>query len=263
MVLTRDERNELVRRYWDSELKTTAPHLQKLSVNQSRREYALQRKLLDEYGEALPAVPVSRCPVCGKVLEYPFDAFGLDGMWWNKDGIVPPRRPSEPHHAVLLGAIDFHGRSPVEAEANGQVLPGPGAPFVVPRLLSLPGMSAVISSLQLPKGDTAFLTAYFSDTPPNPLELHQPWAREMLTAGEDGENPTWGAASDSWDFDLRPWIANRQLKWIEPGDRELRLCDEGTCPYVGLPGVREPQMIDMGKLTTLPLPDEQPIDPFE
>jgi hypothetical protein len=263
MALTREERDELVHRYWESERKTTAPYLRQLSVNESRREYALQRKLLAAYGEGLPAVPVSRCPVCGEVLQYAFDAFGLDGMWWNKDGIVPVRRPAEPHHAVVLGAVDFHGREPAEAEPNGQVLPGPGVPFVVPRLLSLPGMSAVISSCGMPKGDTAYVIAYFSEAPVDPLQLHQPWAREGFSVGEDTGDATWGAASDVWDFDLRPWIADGRGKWIDPGDASLTLRESGPCPYVGLPGAREPQMIDMGRLTALPLPDGQPIDPFE
>jgi hypothetical protein len=33
-----------------------------------------------------------------------------------------------------------------------------------------------------------------------------------------------------------------------PGDEELVLKDFGKCPYVGLPGPRDPQVIQLGKL---------------
>lgn len=264
MAITSHPRYKLVQQYWASEAKTSWPNKEKLTSNQARREYAKQEKLLAEYGECLPAVPISRCPFCQTVLEYVFDPMGFDGMWWAKDDIVPTQPPDEPHYRVLQGAVDFHGREPDEAEPNGCVLPGPSVPFVIPRLLQLPGMIAVVSNLTLPHEDAAYLIAYFSEKEIDPYELHECWGRESFgIQDEDGEDVTWGAANDLWDFELQPWIDQGRLKWIEPGDPKLVIKDSGKCPYIGLPGIREPQVIEVGKLGTLPPPDGEPIDPFE
>jgi len=259
-----DDRREIVKRYWDSEQKTSWPNKEKLTTNQVRREFALQEKLLERYTELLTAVPVSRCPFCGVVLNYSFDAMGLEGMWWCKDAIVEASPPEESHFRVLLGSIDFHGREPEEAEPNGSVIPGPGAPFVVPRLLGMEGMIAVMSCLTLPNDDTAYLISYFSEEEMNEYELHQPWARESYDVHDvDGEFESWGTVADSWDFELQPWIDKGRLKWIDPGDKSLTIKDSGKCPYVGLPGTRQPQVIESGKLGLLPLPDDEPINPFD
>ena len=60
------QRDELVRQYWESKRQTSWPVFQTLTSAQRRREYAKQDRLLDQYGEILPAVPVSRCPICGE-----------------------------------------------------------------------------------------------------------------------------------------------------------------------------------------------------
>jgi len=262
MANTRDDRNDVVRRYRESNRRTRAPYLQELTNAQARAEYGRQEKLLAEYGDSLPPVRASACPHCGQVLEYVFDAFGLDGMWWASEGFVNTSMPDHPHFKVLLGAIDFHGRVPREAETTRQILPGPGAPFVVPRLLGLAGMIVVISSLDLPHGDTAYLMAYFSDAPLDQRELHQPWARETFAFVDEEGDVGWTAANDPWDFDLQPWIDKGRVKWINPGDQSFTLQDRGVCPYVGLPGCREPQVVEAGTVGTLPLPDGEPFDPF-
>ncbi len=262
MAVSGDGRNKIVMRYRESDRRTTAPYLDTLTNSQARAEYALQDTLLSSYGDALPPVRVSTCPHCGGELDYVFDPFGLDGMWWASGGPVSTRMPDEPHFKVLLGAIDFHGREPAEAAANRRVLPGPGVPFVVPRLLELPGMIVVISACDLPRGDTAYLMAYFSDAPLDPRDLHQPWGRDTFTFPDEDGDARWTAATDPWDFDLHQWIEKGRVKWINPGDRAFTLQQSGACPYVDLPGRREPQVIEVGKLGTLPLPDGEPFDPF-
>ena len=219
---------------------------------------------LTSTGERLPAVPISRCPLCGDRLEYVLDAGGLDGPWWHIRKLAEYPLPKEKHFSVLLGAIDFHGREPIEAEMHQTVQPGPGVPFVVPRLLGLPGMRAVISTLLLPHGDTAYVIAYFSPTPIHGGLLHQPWPHvDYEVLDERGENQGWGVRNDIWDFDLKSWIASGQVVWTHPGDSSFTLQTEGPCPYVDLAGVRAPQCITRGKLSTLDLPTGEHPEPIE
>ena len=262
MPFTSEERNELLTRYWESVRQTTYPNDEKLTENQLQREYAKQENLLDTYRESLPMVPVSRCPFCSKVLEYTFDPWGLDGMWWG--GEVSEVVPNEPHFRVLQGGIDFHGRQPTEADPNDSVLPGPGVPFVVTRLVAELGLTAVISTFSLPHGDTAYIVGYYSEQSVDPYQLHQPWARESFAVyDDDGAFLTWGAVDDAWDFELQPWIDKGLVRWIDPGDETLTIRDSGNCPYVGLPGSRTRQVIQGGQLSELPLPDDEPFDPFD
>lgn len=258
-------RDVLMEQYSQSERLTSWPLVGKLEIGAARREYDRQGELLRQYAQALPAIPISRCPLCGEVLRYAMDVFRMDGIWWFKDDIVGAPRPHEPHHRVVLGAIDIHGRFPRETREDGEVLPGPSEPFVVPRLLKMRGMVAVISHLDLPHGDTAYLIAYFNRRRFNPWHLHQHWLRESLTVNpEDCPHGRGGcnAATDPWDFVLEPWIARGKLQWVAPGDSRLRLRDTGRCPYLNLPGVRAPQSLARNEVATLPLLDGRPIDSF-
>lgn len=259
----RRERDRLVHEYRESERRTVPPVVDQLSGDDVAREWERQDSLLKQYARSLPEVPVSRCPFTGKVMSYPFDVFGLDGMWWASEGIVPARQVRASHFRLLLGAIDFRGRMPGEAAPNGRVLPGPGAPFVVPRLLEDPGITCVLSSLAMPHGDTAYLMTYFSSRSGRPGLEHQPWARETFSGVDEDGDEWWSMANDRWDFDLEPWLRAGRLQWIEPDDPELRLHQAGTCPYLAVSGTRAPQCIDSGEMTLLPLPDDEPADPFE
>ncbi len=118
-----------------------------------------ERCLFKVYAAGLPVREVSRCPICGKVLGIPIDDLGLDGPWWwtvCPTEFPPPRGCV--HFQVYLGALDLHGRAPVEVVSG--VKPGPGATFVIDRLLSMEGMQAVLSTVRVGRGDTGYLIAY-------------------------------------------------------------------------------------------------------
>ena len=122
----------------------------------SGKEYQRLHKLyyqkLEEYFERLPRVAMSVCPYCGQVLKRSVDPFGLDGPWWGEERLVDVREPKACRHfKVLLGAFKVRPGDPVEATHN--VRPGPDVPFVVPRLLELPGMIAVVGRIELDTGD--------------------------------------------------------------------------------------------------------------
>jgi len=73
-------------------------------------------------------------------------------------------------------------------------------------------------------------------------------------------------ANDVWDFDLTPWIASGQLRWIAPGDPEGEVVGEASgelCPYIDLSGDRFPQVVAWGERDLLDLPDGTMVNPYE
>ncbi|MEO5989141.1 MAG: hypothetical protein ABIU54_13515 [Candidatus Eisenbacteria bacterium] len=220
-------------------------------------------QVLHEYGDRLPRIGISRCPLTMKPLHRSVDPFGLDGPWWHKSCIVEIEEPAPPPtFQLLLGALDLRGRTPVEAQA--EIIPGPQAPFAVARLLKLPGMCAVISQLTLEHGDIAHVIAYYSNEPLPQQKLHQHWLRQDLWFPNASGGTSWLTMNDPHDFALAPWIESAQVKWIAPGDNDL-VVQTGTagCPYLGLPGDPHPQMLSGGQRLLLKIPDGGPIDPFE
>ncbi len=258
------ERDELVRKYWETWRNLSYPAIESISDKEAEEIIAEKNRLIKEYAEHLPFVKAGRCPLCEAILEYPMDIMGLDGPWWAKGPLAEYPRPQGcEHFRVLLGAIDFHGIKPAEAKPVEEALPGPGAPFVVPRMVELPTMKTVISSFRLPRGYTAYAIAYFSEEPLHGAFLHQPWAREAYQAlDENGEYQGWTVANDLWDFDLQPWVERGLLWWINPGDDSLTLHQSGPFPYADTPGVRAPQLIKDGELEQLALPTGQDLDIF-
>jgi hypothetical protein len=223
--------------------------------------YAMQ----GEYADRLPRVVVSACPFTGAPLMRSIDPFGLDGPWWQKDRTFTPAEPAAPPtFRVLLGALDLRGREP--AEAGELVIPGPGAPFVVPRLLELPEMVAVVSRLELANGDLGYPIAYFSTEEMDPTELHQEWTRaELWYSSSDGDEG-WMVMNDPWDFDLAPWIERGKLRWLRSGDESHRVIGPASgerCPFLDLPGDRLPQFVADGTRELGELPDGVPPQPFE
>ena len=264
-AFTPSERKNLLRRYRETWRQLTTPNVQKLSREQAKAVIAEQKHLIAEYAERLPFVPVSRCPYCQKALEYPLDAYGLDGPWWFKSLLAEYPEPDAcEHFQVLLGAMNFNGRVPAESAVNREIVPGPPVPFVVPALIELPTMKAVISSFTMPPGYTAYPIAYFAKQRFHGGLLHQPWGREAYQVrDESGKYESWAVATHPWDFDLQPYIDKDLLLWINPGDSKLVLHSQPPCPYVNRPGARQPQKIVKGQITLLPPPTGKPLEPFE
>jgi hypothetical protein len=218
-------------------------------------------QVLAEYSDRLPRVTLSKCPHCGA----PLGAFGPRARrpWWRLEGSARSRNPHCGHFQVMLGAVSLHGREP--AEVKEEVQPGPDVPFVVPKLLELPKMVAVVSWISLATGDTALPIAYFSPEDIQPVMLHQPWCRtDYWFKTEDGDE-SWSVANDLFDFDLKPYIKKRQLKWVDLEERDLPLHPIGKeeCPFLDLPGDRENQVIEEGSRDLMGLPTGEPGNIFE
>ena len=215
--------------------------------------------ICEEYLDGLPAVGISRCPICEKRLAYPIDTFGLGGLWWN---VAQPVRPEpeemDPHFFALTGAVVLGqgvegGRASVEV-APILVEPGPERPFVIPRLFDVPDMQAVLSTLRIGE-QTAYAIVYFADPVPKDALRANTWGSdryEYLTADGDLK---WAQAFDveqEYEFDLRECIEGGQLKWIVPGDENLTL-REGLeeCPYLELEGRHEVLCLQHGRVWSI------------
>lgn len=222
-------------------------------------------KVLNEYFDRLPRVVMSICPFTGTPLLRAFDPFGPDGPWWHKDLLVEINEPdAPPTFKLLLGALRLGTREPVETVQ--EVIPGPEVPFVVPRLLGLPGMIAVVSELHLETGDVAYPIAYFSKQNIPPAKLHQPWLRQDLWFKTESGDASWLIANDTWDFDLARWVERKQLGWLaERKGAVLALTSDSgeSCPYLELPGERRPQVLVGGARAFGELPTGVPFNPYE
>jgi hypothetical protein len=135
----------------------------------------------------------------------------------------------------------------------------------VSRLLRLPGMIAVLTQLDLECGYRAWVISYWSREEIPPVRLHQRWLRMDHWFTNARGKASWTIANDLWDFDLAPYLADGRLRWIEPGDERHRVRAHGegpSCPFVGLPGDRRPQVITSYGRELRDLPNEEKINPF-
>ena len=215
-------------------------------VEAAERLSAIRR----EYEEGLPRLDFAVCPFTGWVQKHTFDPYGLDGLWWN---VHAPARPLR-ERILTCQAITDAVRIELPVEPFPFLAkPGPGAPFVIPRLLELPQVQAVINTLPCGRHQ-AFCIAYFAPERMDGVEWPNDWGTNVRWA-EGGESyGGWTEAPDfeeEWDFDLAPWIERGKLAWIAPGDRSLTL--QRTvhgCPYLNLPGVRSMQYVQDGRVWT-------------
>ena len=211
-ILTRERRDTLLARLRELDTMLYPPDETALTPRGAERARIKETyfKVLDEYFDRLPRVVMSVCPFTGNPLVRSFDPFGLDGPWWHKDILAEINEPAAPStFKTLLGALYLGSRQP--AEVIQEVIPGPEVPFVVPRLLGLPGMVAVVSELKLETGDRAFPVAYFSEQDIPPAKLHQTWLRQDLWFKTETGDTSCLIANDTWDFDLAPCIERKQL----------------------------------------------------
>ena len=226
---------------------------------------ALQRTYLaekDQYLDSLARVAVARCPFSQEPFEMAIDTAGLDGPWWDVNGPDPIGDRRNPRHVVTLGALDLQGHEPLESDSPliQSIEPGPGVPFLLPRLMRFDSVRCVIHSLPISdERYTAYLMSYFSDPPLKAAQSHQSWLRGSLPFRIQGQI-MWKRLEDAWDFDLGPWLAAKPtgVFWIAPGDSTLTL-QSGVkdCPYIDLPGPRALQVIRNGHVVRMNPPSHR------
>ena len=209
-------------------------------------DQARYAELRRTYRETLPLLPVSRCPFSKSVYAHSLDPFGIDGPWWDYRATNRPLELMTGTVLAFTGALTMASR--IE-RAPFLVRPGPGAPFVVPRMLRREGVRAVIYSLPI-GAHTGYVIAYFADPAPDDLEGFNDWGTDLYQFESDTDQLGWHQGSETaadHDFDLVPYLTSGQLQWIAPGDATMTLREglEG-CPYVGAEGCRVPQLVQDG-----------------
>lgn len=203
----------------------------------------------DEYLALLPYRAVSRCPHTGLVALYPIDDAGLDGLWWRYEAPDRPLADLPPTLFALTGAVDVV--DPIDP-APFAVRPGPGAPYVLPRLLVEDQAVAVLSSLTIGR-HAGYVIAYYARAPLSTLCAAAEWGtdRWTLTPLQTRKPATIEMIEleSERDYELTPWIESGRLRWIAPGDDTLSLRSGiEDCPYLEASGRRSGVTIYDGKI---------------
>ncbi len=220
----------------------------------------LQKKVEREYFKRLPLIAMSCCPYDNEPLMRTFDPFGLDGPWWETH-IMPGDPQPCAHFCVLRGALNYSGRRP--SAGIKKVHPGPEVPYVIPRLLKIPGMIAVIGRLEMNNGYIAYPIAYFAKKRPPARDLAAEWRNTTGTywyKNEKGEGE-WREETDPWDFNLRPWIERGKVGWCPPDSGNTFISTEPPekCPYLDLPGRKKPIIVEGNRFWEAGLPGPSPL----
>jgi hypothetical protein len=265
-ILTRQQRDELLARARQLLLKMYTPGQPALTDERLRALGAERTDIIRRYVEGLPRQVTGKCPHCGEIVEHTVDTFGMDGPWWDVFGPdLPPRACS--HFIVLLCAIHFHGRQPVDAAplTTDEICPGPEVPYVVSRLLNSPNTRCILYSTPIFEGRyTAYFMSYFTDSPQRESShRHQAWLRRQFMYADDRGEPAWNVCNDVWDFDIAQWLGRspRKVGWIDPSDPELAIqWTVNGCPYLQVDGRRQFLSIKQGEIHGYPPPDGIPFD---
>ncbi len=206
--------------------------------------------LSSQYEQGVPLVRLSRCPFSGQEVVHSIDHLGLDGLWWDSESPVRPREDLPRSYFALTGAVKLDGQ--IEGFPF-LCQPGPGAPFVIPRLLGHPQIKAVVSSLQVGRHQ-AFPIFYFAEPVPYDMERVNSWGTEDYLFLDPLGEYRWNSAGltpADLDCDLERWIRAGKLLWITPGDAGLGLrSDVRRCPYISLEGGRALTYVSEGKVWT-------------
>ncbi len=214
------------------------------------------QKYYSQYEAGLPRRTLSRCPFTGVPVQLSIDTIGIDGLWWDYEAAARPIEELPPSVFAFSGAINIKSEIP-----NMPFLckPGPGRPFVIPRLLVNPEIKAVISTVKI-GNITAWPIFYFAEDIPYELIRINDWGRDYYmakTANDEGYAMQTYDYYIDYDFDLEFYIRTGRLLWIKPEDDEFKLNSTiNDCPYLNLQGNLYPVALYNGEIWNSLLDDE-------
>jgi hypothetical protein len=204
----------------------------------------------EEYEAHVPVLPLSRCPFTGRVVYHSIDPYGIDGLWWSYESPVRPVESLPSRYLAFSGAMKIV--LPVEYSPF-VCKPGPGSPFVLPRILKNERVRAVISTLTVGR-HRGFPVFYFADPVQGGTGVTNDWGMSFWQQYDPDNTPGWVAVTENeaeYDFDLEPWVLSGKILWIAPGDRTLTLrTGLADCPFTSLGGEEKNQRIQYGKVWT-------------
>ncbi len=199
------------------------------------------------YVDAVPILPLSRSPLTDSLFQTSLDTFGIDGLWWAYEYDYRPYVEPPRDLFAWTGAMKLDGAIPTWSL---KTLIGPEVPFVLPRILAHPALTAVVSSVLVGE-HIGFPIVYFADPQPPDLERVDDWGHGFHSyVRPDGTPASAHSIEDDGekDFELAPWLDRGRLLWIAPGDESLTL-RHGTdgCPYLDLPGEHRRRYVQTGR----------------
>ncbi len=214
-----------------------------ISATEKRRS-----QLWNEYLSGLPRVPLSRCPFTGQIVLHSFDPYGIDGLWWNYDSSTRPLFEDLPAtFCAITGALKLDKE--IE-NTSFLVKPGPGVPYVIPRLLEYETIKAVLYSMHVGR-HTGYAILYFTEFPITGVKWPNHWGLSYYSEGTGDGDFRWYESYDTentLDYDLKPWIKSGKLLWITYEDKDMVLHSSlRSCPYLDLPGEREILRVQSGR----------------
>ncbi|MEP0846981.1 MAG: hypothetical protein HRF50_09195 [Phycisphaerae bacterium] len=189
------------------------------------------------YFDRLPRAVMSCCPFDNRPLVRTFDPYAFDGPWWRPDA-DPQELPSCPHFCLVRAAVRLNESAErLDCPSSNA---GPNAPYVNPRLLNQPGMIAVLSELSMAAGHAVVVIAYFAPRRPPAQNLAASWPRGVYLYTTALGQHRWRLDDAERDFNLRPWLEQRKLRWCEPDANNERLSADppDRCPYLASPDPR-------------------------
>lgn len=218
-------------------------------LEEKRNElYGQIEPLIEKYWNQVPTVELSQCPYCQQRLSRLFDPVDLNGFWW-MDRTQRPRPEPEhcPHFCLLMGAVNLNNLPP--AGGLFECLPGPDAPFVIPRILELPTMEAVVSCFKMHCGYNAYPIAYFAQRPPAQKDLTQSWTKKEFWFTDDKNHQGWDIKKESYQYNFASWIKAGKLRWHSEGRLNHPGDDPQACPFLNVQGILRPQVLIDNQLT--------------
>jgi|GEM_PF-868844 len=262
--MTAEERIKMISEVNDinSQMRGSSP--EKLRIPLKERMVLMDKRnvVLANYFHNLPIITISRCPICKEPLLYSFDSCGIDGFWWQEKMTEYKSKPKGcEHFQVLTEALNLNNKPPLGGDQEAHI--GPPAPYVIPKVLSMPGMTAVIASISMKNGYIAYPIAYFSSQPTHSPALANPWTMTSCNFEVNGK-PSFTYITDPWDFDLSVWLDQSKLYWTKPDDENqtLNTDKQDGFPYADIRGDRSQQTIIKDKVFTKPTPNNEKVDPF-
>jgi hypothetical protein len=207
------------------------------------------RQMEEEYLAWLPAYLLACCPFCGSEVRESIDTYSLNGLvtngwcgtpgteglgWWKNT-----RYQTECKHVrIVIHCVSLNDLIPDDVFCNVEL--GPAVPYVMQEPLRAPDSVVVVHSLPVSRFDddkpqhryTAYFMTYFVKSEQAFYGAIQEWLHHRGLVRYD----------KYLDFDLRPYIEQGQLYWLDPDDPDLPLRNRPVeaCPYLDLPGSQNP-----------------------
>lgn len=214
------------------------------------------QELGEEYSRSLPQIRISCCPFSGDIFSFSCDTFGLDGPWWDVENPIRGFEVEYKTFFALTGSVNIIGDVP---DIPFMVKPGPGIPWVSPRLLDNDDIIAVLSYIKIGLYD-AYVIVYFSNNKTYEIERINTWGKEDYLAEDSDGCAVIGSTfedDEEYDFDIAKWINNGKLKWISIKDKTLELQDSiDNCPFLDIEGYKYPVLIQNKNITNCLMTEE-------